>query len=519
MELFGGELIRKQKYGTCYAYAFTRLFVKILKKVGILEDINNDKYKNHKEALNKIENTTILNNEDLEYLQNKIQNYEKIKEKYTSEMLNVDNEFKNKIDEIEKKIKETENTLKSKKENHLIFLNKLQKDTTNVVTAFNTYENRTNTVIQNLKKNKEEILENIEKVKYDKIKEILKTNKDTDNLVEDSEFYYKINKEMLQNNDLSNYPKNIIIVELLKKYVNDKPELKEIYEQNTRYYDNILFFIVKIFSTEGCYFDKVFELFQNIINTYRKTPNESIIKIINDSIVISQYKPGSLQNELNDIPDKDNNEFMFELFKNVSNKLSNIEIKKNINNSNDAIQYLQNNKLYIYLIINSDLLHKLHNINNLDSIPKLDNFNINHGVVITGIEKDNFIIKNSYGIEIGDIGKIKINKNIFDELCKKKLINMMAYEIIPQKITQPIISKKPPKITTTKGGHFPKKKKLKRNQTKKSKYVYNIIIMRNRRQKWSMKYKKSINCRKPKGFSQKQYCKYGRRNQTRKNKK
>lgn len=32
--------------------------------------------------------------------------------------------------------------------------------------------------------------------------------------------------------------------------------------------------------------------------------------------------------------------------------------------------------------------------------------------------------------------------------------------------------------------------------------------------KWSMKYKKSINCHRPKGFSQKQYCKYGR---TRKN--
>ena len=26
--------------------------------------------------------------------------------------------------------------------------------------------------------------------------------------------------------------------------------------------------------------------------------------------------------------------------------------------------------------------------------------------------------------------------------------------------------------------------------------------------KWSLKYKKSINCRKPRGFSQKQYCKY-----------
>lgn len=29
--------------------------------------------------------------------------------------------------------------------------------------------------------------------------------------------------------------------------------------------------------------------------------------------------------------------------------------------------------------------------------------------------------------------------------------------------------------------------------------------------KWSRKYKRSINCKKPKGFSQKQYCKYGRK--------
>ncbi len=28
--------------------------------------------------------------------------------------------------------------------------------------------------------------------------------------------------------------------------------------------------------------------------------------------------------------------------------------------------------------------------------------------------------------------------------------------------------------------------------------------------KWSMKYKKSINCKRPKGFSQRQHCKYGR---------
>ena len=29
--------------------------------------------------------------------------------------------------------------------------------------------------------------------------------------------------------------------------------------------------------------------------------------------------------------------------------------------------------------------------------------------------------------------------------------------------------------------------------------------------KWSLKYKKSINCNHPKGFSQRQHCKYGRK--------
>ena len=29
--------------------------------------------------------------------------------------------------------------------------------------------------------------------------------------------------------------------------------------------------------------------------------------------------------------------------------------------------------------------------------------------------------------------------------------------------------------------------------------------------KWSRKYKRGINCRRPRGFSQKQYCKYGRK--------
>ena len=39
---------------------------------------------------------------------------------------------------------------------------------------------------------------------------------------------------------------------------------------------------------------------------------------------------------------------------------------------------------------------------------------------------------------------------------------------------------------------------------------------RTRKHKWSLKYKKSINCKHPKGFSQRQHCKYGRKNWTKK---
>ena len=35
--------------------------------------------------------------------------------------------------------------------------------------------------------------------------------------------------------------------------------------------------------------------------------------------------------------------------------------------------------------------------------------------------------------------------------------------------------------------------------------------MRKSKRKWSITYKKSINCNRPKGFSQKQYCKYRRK--------
>jgi len=46
---------------------------------------------------------------------------------------------------------------------------------------------------------------------------------------------------------------------------------------------------------------------------------------------------------------------------------------------------------------------------------------------------------------------------------------------------------------------------------------YYTKMLQTKKRKWSAKYKRSINCRRPRGFSQRQYCKYGRK--TRKNRK
>tara|TARA_Y100000816_G_C26069458_1_gene562369 strand:+ start:478 stop:951 length:474 start_codon:yes stop_codon:yes gene_type:complete len=55
------------------------------------------------------------------------------------------------------------------------------------------------------------------------------------------------------------------------------------------------------------------------------------------------------------------------------------------------------------------------------------------------------------------------------------------------------------------------KKERRRARRTKRKVGYVHRFRTKKRKKWSNSYKKSINCRRPKGFSQKQYCKYGRK--------
>ena len=58
---------------------------------------------------------------------------------------------------------------------------------------------------------------------------------------------------------------------------------------------------------------------------------------------------------------------------------------------------------------------------------------------------------------------------------------------------------------------FKRKKTLKTKRRKKSKKMKGGA--------WSLKYKRSINCKKPKGFSQRQHCKYGRKKTLKKSRK
>lgn len=45
-------------------------------------------------------------------------------------------------------------------------------------------------------------------------------------------------------------------------------------------------------------------------------------------------------------------------------------------------------------------------------------------------------------------------------------------------------------------------------------YIKKVHRSKKSKKRWSLKYKRSIDCKHPKGFSQRQHCKYGRKNWT-----
>jgi len=140
-------------------------------------------------------------------------------------------------------------------------------------------------------------------------------------------------------------------------------------------------------------------------------------------------------------------------------------------------QYSKNNKLVV-IDINKDNLSKIKHIGSIDGFPTMK--------------------------YIGNNGKtIETYEN--SSVTKKDRSVSSFINWIESKINEAIST------TPTSSPHHvynrlnkPKIKSNKYNKTKRRKH-------KQKGGKWSRKYKSSINCNKPKGFSQKQYCKYGRK--------
>lgn len=87
-----------------------------------------------------------------------------------------------------------------------------------------------------------------------------------------------------------------------------------------------------------------------------------------------------------------------------------------------------------------------------------------------------------------------------DETAKKNSANKHHLQ---KKSKNSTMKQNPKKKRANKSKNSTNKSNAKKNSTKKQKPK--------KGGKWSLKYKRSINCKHPKGFSQKQHCKYGRK--------
>lgn len=140
-------------------------------------------------------------------------------------------------------------------------------------------------------------------------------------------------------------------------------------------------------------------------------------------------------------------------------------------------QYKLNNNLVV-IDINKDFLSKIKNIGPIDGFPTMKYIG-NNGNTVENYEKDRTVDSFIKWIES------KINTVISTE-------DTSSPQIVYNRLIKTQKRHKP---------YSHKKTQHRKHRVKKFQ----------KGGKWSQKYKNSINCSNPKGFSQKQYCKYGRK--------
>jgi hypothetical protein len=148
-------------------------------------------------------------------------------------------------------------------------------------------------------------------------------------------------------------------------------------------------------------------------------------------------------------------------------------------------QYAKNDKL-IVVDVNKDFLSNIKNIGEVDGFPTMKYIG-NHGKTIESYENSSVKKKNRSVSSFINWIELKINTVVSNTPTSS-----------PKNVYNRILKSKQHRKKNSRN-------KSHRNKThrKRHKKIY-------KGGKWTKKYKLSINCNKPKGFSQKQYCKYGR---------
>ena len=152
-------------------------------------------------------------------------------------------------------------------------------------------------------------------------------------------------------------------------------------------------------------------------------------------------------------------------------------------------QYSTNDKLVV-IDVNKDFITNIKHIGSIDGFPTMKYIGT-YGKTIEPYEESSIKKKDRSINSFINWIESKINKVI-------STTPTSSVKNVYNRISQ---TKKHNKKKHSYKGHTNKHKKHKKGHK-----------TRHRGGKWSKKYKLSINCKKPKGFSQKQYCKYSLRN-------
>jgi len=156
-------------------------------------------------------------------------------------------------------------------------------------------------------------------------------------------------------------------------------------------------------------------------------------------------------------------------------------------------QYANNDKLVI-IDVNKDFVSNIKHIGKIDGYPTIKYIG-DHGKIVESYENSS-------------ISKKDRSVSSFIVWIESKINNVISTTPTssPQHVYSRLVkAEKPVHITPRNKTQHRRPHNKTKNKTKNKK------TKRHRGGKWSMKYKKSINCNNPKGFSQKQHCKYGRK--------